>query len=256
MVMFDLNWLGLLAVSISSLLIGIAKTGVPGVSSLIVPLMTSVLPARASVGIVLPMLMFADVFAALYYRRRAQWRHLFRLIPWALVGIFFGYLALSRVNDQQLRPIIGGIVLSMLGLEYWRERCKGTDAPIPTYWWFAAVLGFLAGFTSMMANIAGPIMLVYLLAMRLPKIEFVGTSAWVFFIINWIKVPFSANLGLINAESLKFNLTLFPLIAIGALAGIVILRRIPQRAFTTIVQIIAAAAALYLLSSPILKMFA
>jgi len=253
--MFALNWFGLLAVSISSLLIGIGKTGVPGIGAVVIPLMASVLPARASVGVLLPMLMFADIFAAVYYHHSAQWRHLFRLIPWTLVGIFLGYLALSKVNDQQLRPIIGAIVLFMLALDHWRERRKGGDASIPTYWWFAALLGLLAGFTSMMANAAGPIMVIYLLAMRLPKVEFIGTSAWYFLIINWIKLPFSANLGLINAESLKFNLALFPLIAIGALAGIVILKRMPQKAFTIIVQVLAAAAALHLLLSPIMKIF-
>jgi uncharacterized membrane protein YfcA len=252
--MFNLNSLAILTVSISSLLIGISKTGIPGVGSLVVPLMASVLPARASVGIVLPMLMFADIFAALYYRHSAQWWHLFRLTPWALVGILIGYFSLSKVNDQQLKPIIGGIVFFMLAVDYWREQSKGGDAQIPTYWWFVAVLGLFTGITSMMANAAGPIMIIYLLAMRLPKIEFIGTSAWYFFIINWIKVPFMVNLGLIHVESLKFDLALFPLIAIGALAGIVILKRIPQKAFRLTVQILAAAASLHLLFSPIINL--
>jgi hypothetical protein len=82
----------------------------------------------------------------------------------------------------------------------------------------------------------------------------VGTSAWYFFIMNWLKVPFSANLGLINAQSLAFNLTLFPLIAIGAGAGILILKWIPQKAFSTIVQFLAAAAGLQLLLSPVISM--
>jgi len=142
----------------------------------------------------------------------------------------------------------------MLALDYWREQRKGENAQIPSYWWFAAVLGLFTGITSMMANCAGPIIIIYLLAMRLPKIEFIGTSAWYFLIINWIKVPFSVNLGLITAESLKFNLTLFPLIAIGALAGIMILKRIPQKTFRVIVQVLAAAASLHLLFSPIIKM--
>jgi uncharacterized membrane protein YfcA len=253
--MFDLNWIAWIVVSISSLLVGISKTGVMGVGILAIPLMASVLPARASVGVMLPMLIFADVFAAAYYRHHAHWRSLVRIIPWALLGVVFGYLALGKVNDRQLRPLIGGIVMVILGLNWWRERNRGEDAPVPTYWWFAAILGLFAGITTMMANAAGPIMVIYLVAMRLPKTEFVGTSAWYFFIMNWLKVPFSANLGLINAESLRFNLMLFPLIAVGAVAGILILKRIPQKVFTAFVQFLAALAGLHLLFSPLIIMF-
>jgi hypothetical protein len=42
--------------------------------------------------------------------------------------------------------------------------------------------------------------------MRLPKTEFIGTGAWFFLLVNLIKVPFSADLGLINPMSLKLNL--------------------------------------------------
>ena len=99
----------------------------------------------------------------------------------------------------------------------------------------------------MMANAAGPIMVIYLLAMRLPKVEFVGTGAWFFFVVNWLKVPFSANLELITVESIKLNLMVLPLIATGAVVGIFFLKRIQQKSFTAIVQILAAAAAIKLL---------
>jgi uncharacterized membrane protein YfcA len=135
----------------------------------------------------------------------------------------------------------------MLGINHWRTRTKGKDTPIPEQWWFAAGLGFMAGVTTMMANAAGPIMIIYLLAMRLPKIEFVGTGAWFFFVVNWLKVPFSANLELMTVESVKLDLMMLPFIAVGAMAGIFFLKRIPQKAFTAIVQILAAAAAIKLL---------
>jgi uncharacterized membrane protein YfcA len=105
----------------------------------------------------------------------------------------------------------------------------------------------MAGVTTMMANAAGPVMIIYLIAMRLPKIEFVGTSAWFFFIINWLKVPFSANLDLMTIESVKLNLMMLPFIFVGAIIGIFFLKRIPQKAFTIVVQILAAAAAIKLL---------
>ena len=228
-------------------MVGTTKTGMPGLGILIVPLMALVLPTRQSTGILLGILILADLFAITYHRRNARWGHVLRLLPAAFAGIVAGYFGLKFVNDRQLKPIIGGIVLVMLAVNYWRNRAKGEDVPISTQWWFAVSLGFMAGVTTMMANAAGPVMIIYLLAMRLPKVEFVGTSAWFFFVVNWLKVPFSANLNLMTAESVKLNLMMLPFIAIGAFAGIFLLKRIPQKAFNVIVQILAAAAAIKLL---------
>jgi len=245
--MFELDLIGWIVIALCAVMVGISKTGIPGVAILVVPLMASVLPARSSVGVLLGILILADLFAAGYYRHNAQWRHLSRLLPIAFVGIVAGYFGLRAVSDEQLKPMIGIIVLTMLGFNYWRSKVKSQDAPIPTQWWFAAGLGFLAGVTTMMANAAGPIMIIYLLAMRLPKIEFVGTSAWFFFVINWLKVPFSARLELMTMESLKLDLMMLPFIAIGAISGILVLKKIPQKAFNIVVQILAAVAAIKLL---------
>jgi uncharacterized membrane protein YfcA len=244
--MLELETTGWLVVSLCAVMVGMAKTGVPGIGILVVPLMAAVLPARSSVGVLLGMLILGDLFAAGYYRRHARWGHVARLLPAALIGIVAGYFLLRVVSDEQLQPIIGAIVLVMLAVNYWRTR-RNKDAPVPTKWWFAATMGFLAGVTTMMANAAGPVMVIYLLAMRLAKVEFVGTGAWFFFIINWVKVPFSANLQMMTAESVKLNLIMLPAIALGAVAGILLLKRIPQKLFTTVVQLLAAAAALKLL---------
>jgi uncharacterized membrane protein YfcA len=246
-IMPDLSFWGWFVVALCAFLVGVTKTGIPGIGILVVPLMASVLPARSSVGILLGILILADLFAAGYHRRNAKWGHVLRLIPVAFAGIVTGYFALQAVDDELLKPIIGAIVLIMLSVNYWRTSTKGKDAPIPTQWWFAVGLGFVAGVTTMMANAAGPIMIIYLLAMRLPKIEFVGTSAWFFFVINWLKVPFSANLNLMTAATVKLNLLMLPFIAIGAVVGIFFLKRIPQKAFNAVVQILAAAAAIKLL---------
>ena len=245
--MLELTPFGWFVVSSCAVIVGITKTGIPGLGILVVPLMASVLPARSSVGVLLGILILGDLFAAGYHRHNARWRHVLRLLPAAFTGIVSGYFGLKILTNEQLQPIIGVIVLVMLAINYWRTRTRGKDSSIPTQWWFAAVLGFLAGVTTMMANAAGPIMIIYLLAMRLPKIEFVGTGAWFFFVVNWLKVPFSANLQLMTEESVKLDLMLLPFIAVGALAGIFLLKRIPQKAFAAVVQILAAVAAIKLL---------
>jgi uncharacterized membrane protein YfcA len=243
----DLDLFGWIVVAFSALMVGISKTGIPNVAIVVVPLMALILPTRKSTGLLLGILILADLFAIVYHRRNAKWGHVLRLLPPALAGIVAGYFGLEWVSDRQLKPIIGGIVLVMLGVNYWRMRAKRDDEPVPTQTWFAVVLGFMAGVTTMMANAAGPVMAIYLLAMRLPKIAFVGTAAWFFFVVNWLKVPFSASLDLMTAESVKVNLMMLPFIALGAVAGIVLLKRIPQKAFTAVIQILAAAAAIKLL---------
>ncbi len=245
--MFDLTVTGWLLVGLCALLVGVSKTGLPGLGILHVPLMAMVLPARESTGILLGMLILGDLFAAGYYRHSAEWKHVVRLLPAAVAGIVAGWQAMRFVSNEMLQPIIGVIVLAMLGIHYGRTRLWGEGAPIPTQWWFAAALGFVAGVTTMMANAAGPVMVIYLLAMRLPKVAFVGTSAWFFFAVNWLKVPFSAHLNLITGASITLDLLMLPLIAAGSVVGIFFLRRIPQRAFNSLIQILAAAAAIKLL---------
>ena len=243
-VLNPLQWAGYGA---SALLVGITKTGIPGLGPLIVPLLASVFPARASTGVLLPLLIAADVFAVLRYRRHAVWRHLIRMLPWTLGGVVAGWRVLGVVNDRQLEVTIGLIVLAILAVGAARERWPDADGTVFSSWWWAALVGLAAGFTTMVSNAAGPIMVVYLLAMRLPKRAFVGTGAWYYFLLNLVKVPFSVNLGLITGATLLLNALALPAIALGALLGMVALDRIPERGFTRSMQALAALAALNLL---------
>ena len=139
----DLDLLGWVVIALCAVMVGISKTGIPGIGILIVPLMALVLPTRKSTGLLLGILILADLFAIVYHRRNAKWRHVLRLLPAALAGIVAGYFGLGWVDDRQLKPIIGGIVLVMLGVSYWRTRAQGDETPIPTQWWFAVGLGFI-----------------------------------------------------------------------------------------------------------------
>jgi uncharacterized protein len=227
--------------------IGLGKTGVPGINLWFVPVMAQFLPAKISTGFLLPMLIVADLFAIAYYRQHADWKHLGRLLPSAVVGVAIGFAGLVLLNDRAFRPVIGAIVLLMLAIQALRELRHGGDIPVPTGYWFSIVMGVIAGITTMMANAAGPVMAIYLLTMRLPKERYMGTSAWYFFIVNMIKVPFSASQHLITLQTLSVNLLLVPAIVVGALLGARLLAVLPQKAFRTAAQVVAAASAVLLI---------
>ena len=239
------GWQWALAV-VCTLLAGLSKTGIPGVSILFVPLFAMVLPARASTGAMLPLLLVGDLFAISWYRRHAVWAHLVKLLPWAVAGIVAGFFALGAVSDRVLRPLMGALIIVLLSVTFWRDTVKKGAAAIPTAWWFAALMGFLSGATTMLANAAGPVMIVFLLAMRLPKDEFLGTSAWFFGIVNLIKVPFSVGLGLITPSSLTLDAVLALGVVAGCLIGVLAARRIPEKAFAVVVQVFALGSAVLL----------
>ncbi len=231
----------------AAFLIGFSKTGLLGVSLFSTALFALMIPARESVGVVLPILITADLVAITTYREHANWSHVWRLIPWTLIGIVLGYFALSRVDNAQVEKILGILFLVLVALQFWQSRSNQLAEHLPHTAWFAGGVGIIAGFSTMIANAGAPIMTIYLLAMRFNKIEFVGTAAWYFFILNLIKVPFSWSLGLINGFSLPLDLAVAPFAIAGALVGRRLLPRLDQKLFERIVLLLTLVAALKLL---------
>jgi uncharacterized protein len=194
------QWVGLAVAAFCS---GLSKTGITGLGILPVVIFANLLPARESTGAILPLLLCGDIFGAAFFRKHASWPHLWRLFTWVIAGVVAGYFALGHINSAQVRRIIAVILLAMLALQWWRGRQQGDlAARLPHSKWFTALMGILAGFATMVANAAGPVMVIYLLAIGLPKLVFVGTAAWFFLLVNLFKVPLSVNLGLITRESL------------------------------------------------------
>ncbi len=236
-----------LLLALGAMTAGFSKTGIPGTSILFVAVFANLMPARQATGVVLPLLIFADMFAYMVYRKHLEWRRVGRLLPWACAGLVLGWLALGRFDDTQAARAIGVIIALMLGLHVWRKRGDSEAALAQAPGWLGPVAGVLAGLTTMVANAAGPVMTLYLLAMRLPKLEFLGTGAAFFLLINWIKVPFMAQLGLINGASLTVNLWLLPAVAAGALAGKWVVARVDQALFENFALVLTAIAAVKLL---------
>lgn len=211
--------------------IGLSKTGFSGIGMVAVLLMAQVMPAKESTGAVLPLLIVADLFAVGTFRRFTVWRHLAKMLPPAVLGIVAGWLLMPHLSAKGFGPVIGWMVVALVALTVAQKVSGKLSAAAVEHPSIAWPLGWIAGVTTMLANAAGPVMTVYLLACRLPKYEFVGTAAWFFFIVNVVKVPFSASLGLINPSSLLLNLLLVPGVVAGVAGGRFLLGKINQRAF-------------------------
>lgn len=232
---------------VGALLVGVSKTGIAGIGMLFVVMFANVIPAKQASGFVLPLLIFGDLIAVWSYRAHARWAHVWRLMPWTAGGVLLGYFAMGKIDDRQASVLIGAIIVVMVAIQLWR-RARAKPGEIAEHGaWFAPAVGVLAGFTTLVANAAGPLMAIYLLAMRLPKMEYMGTAAVFFLLLNLFKVPFMVDLGLITADSFGFNLMLAPAVFVGALLGRRLLPKINQRLFENLALGLSAAAGVKLL---------
>ncbi|MDP3431376.1 MAG: sulfite exporter TauE/SafE family protein [Bacteroidota bacterium] len=239
-----LEWVIIMA---CGMLIGMSKVGVPGVSMIVVPALAFIFGAKASTGVLLPILMMADIFGVAYYRRHANWGHLIKVLPWAVIGLLLALWIGELVNDEQFKNMIAILVFLSIGLMLWQDKRKGTNL-FPDKWWFAASMGILGGFATMIGNVAGPVFAIYLLAMHLPKNSFIGTGAWFFMIINFTKFPLQLFVwDNISLETLTIDLMTLPAIALGAFAGIRLVKIIPENTYRGFVIAITAISAFLLL---------
>ena len=243
---YDLTTLQWVLLAVSGLLIGMSKTGLSGVGLMVVPILANAFGGRPSVGLLLPILIFADVFAVAWYNRHAQWKHILRLLPFAIFGILVATFVGKNISDTTFNRLLAAMVVIGIVILIWRD-IRSEKMKIPESKWFAASLGSLGGFATMIGNAAGPVMALYLLSMRLPKNIYIGTGAWFFFIINLSKVPLHIwSWKTITADSFILDLFMIPAIATGAFFGIWVVKLLPEKAFRIIVIVTTLLSALLL----------
>lgn len=235
--------------AIASLGVGVSKAGFPGMALLHVMIFAFLFGARDSTGIVLPMLIVGDLGAIGGFYRYTRWDHLRRTLPAAFVGVVLGTFLMGRLSDTAFAPVLGWIILTLVVLHVWQSgrATLTTDAKIARPLFRAVPLGVLAGITTMLANAGGPVLTLYLLGMKVPKLELTATIAWFFFVLNVIKLPFSTGLGLITPQTLLLNLVLVPGIVVGLLFGRWVVHKVPQELFNQLLLAFAALAALRLI---------
>jgi len=230
---------------------GFAKAGMATLGIFNAVLMMQAFPAKEAVGILLPILIVADLAAVTLYRRHVAWRHLTSLLPWVLVGIAGGYVLLSAFDDAALRPFLGWMLLTLIGMQLWKDYARPS---IRTFAfrsaWSTTSLGALAGFATTVGNVSGAVMSMYLFGKKLPKEAFVGTGAWFYLTVNLIKLPLFIQLGMVSSRTLTVNAAMLPAAAAGMLLGAVVIPRMKQTHFQLAVLLLGAGGALTLALAP------
>jgi uncharacterized membrane protein YfcA len=232
---------------VAAVCIGLSKSGFSGISMVSVLLLAEIYGAKASVGLALPLLIVADVLAYPAFRAHGSWRPVWKLMAPALVGLVLGWWLLDRIDDSMARRVIGACVFSMVLLQIFRKVKPVTFSHIGESTGFGLGAGVLGGFATMLANAAGPVIQLYLLGRRIPKMELIGIGARFFLVINLLKVPLNAKLALITGDSLLENAKLLPGVVAGVFGGRWLIRHVPQAAFEWMITGFAAIAGVRLM---------
>lgn len=248
---FSVGALALMA--LGGVLIGFSKTSFGGIGAVAAVMFAMTMPAKESTAAVLLLLLVGDVIGITLYGRHASWRLILRLVPTVVVGLLIGAAFMRFIDDVVMRRTIGVLLLASVALQVvQRIRARGEapeqqSAATGPNRWAAGTAGIAAGFTTMTANAAGPIMALYFLACRIDKKRFIGTNAWFFGVINLAKTPLSGALGLFTPQVLWVWLAMVPAVLLGAVLGRAIIGRVSQRQFESVTLAASAFASLVIL---------
>ncbi|MDY7394507.1 sulfite exporter TauE/SafE family protein [Aureibaculum sp. 2210JD6-5] len=243
---YNLSFLRWTSVFIAVFLLGLSKSGIKGIGILIVVILAFVFGEKNSTGILLPMLIVADIFAVIYYNRHTQWKYIVKLLPLMIIGVLVGVWVGHDVSEVIFKRLMAIIIIFSVLILFYTENKKSSK--ISTHIAFSSSAGFLAGFTTMIGNLAGPISNIYFLAIRLPKNEFIGTAAWLFFIVNVFKLPFHFFVWkTVTKETLVLNSILIPAVLLGFFMGVFIVKKISNLNYRRFILIVTTLGALVML---------
>jgi uncharacterized protein len=213
--------------SIAMVACGLSKGGFIGLVVLALPVFALAVPPLTAAAVMLPVLMAQDLVTLWHYRRDIDRRSFVVLLIGCLIGTVIGTLTVSWVSDAFLKLSVGVIGL-VFALNWWwlrvrkvpeRPPYRAPDA-VGVFW------GTWCGITSFIAHAGAPPAQVYLMPLRLPPALLAGTFAWLFFILNVVKLWPYLQLDLITRETFIGSLALTPVAIAGNLAGIWLVQRI------------------------------
>lgn len=236
-----------LTVVIAGILIGLSKGGIGGAATgpLVLVLISQTIPAKQTVGVMLPLLMFADLFAVRFYWREWDMTLIRLLLPMALLGILLGTLLLDALSDEALRRLLGVITLGVLAYKLLSDALQQVEYEPRN--WHGYLAGWSAGFSSALANLGGPPISIYLLLQKVNPVSFVGTTTLFFFVVNILKVPGYLQTGAIEVDLLPRVALALPFIPFGVWVGRRIIGWINQVWFERMIIVLLLYAGLQLL---------
>ncbi|WP_298531691.1 sulfite exporter TauE/SafE family protein [uncultured Algibacter sp.] len=228
-----------ISIGVAVFLLGLSKSGIKGIGIIIVVIMAFVFGEKASTGVLLPQLICADILAVIYYNQHAQWKYIKKLMPWMVIGVLVGVWVGNDISEFLFKRLMAVIIIVSVCIMFYIENRNSKKIPANTL--FSSGTGFLTGFTTMIGNLAGPISNIYFLAMRFPKNQFIGTAAWLFFIINVFKLPFHVFIwNTVTKESLILNSALTPIVIVGFFLGVYIVKFISNVNYRRFVLFVTA----------------
>ena len=229
----EINLIFFLTVVPAIILFGIAKSGLGGSIALIsIPLMTISMPLTTALGIILPILIFSDFIATFKYRKEFDIETLKLIVPFAAIGIFIGSLTFSYFSEELLKFIIGLMGFLFAGHYFFFKKNK--EVKSVKNFLKGGICSTIAGFTSFSVHAGGTPTSIYLLPLRMKKEIYVGTRIIFFTFVNLFKLPLYINLSMMNFETFKQSLILFPVALIGILIGYQLLKIIEEKLFYNI----------------------
>lgn len=233
MLEFDLAFFALAIPAV--MFAGVSKGGFgSGAAFVATPILALAVPPSMALGVMLPLLMLADVTTLRAFWRQWNWPCARRIIFGAVPGVVLAGIVYKAVDPNLFRLLIGVIALAFVGWQLslkarlFRFRAR-PFSPSGGY-----VAGGVAGFTSFISHAGGPPVAVYLLAEGMRKTTYQATTVLCFWVINILKVVPYAFLGIFNRQTMVADLYLAPFIVIGALVGVKAHRMMPERLFFSI----------------------
>lgn len=246
---YDLSLVLILtAVFVATVFIGIGKAGFGGGVGLVSPaLYAQVMPMRVLLPLMQPLLMICDVAAIGVWWRKWDLRNLWLLLPGTVIGVGGGAVLLKTMPERYLQVGLGIISLAFVALQVLRNRGTVTGAGFKPVWWQGALCGAGAGFCSILAHAAGPIITLYLLPQNLGKERFVATTVIYYACLNLVKLPVFIGSGLLTWHVGLSAVYLAPVIGLGVLLGVWMNRKVSEKVFTGIVYVVVVLSAVKLL---------
>lgn len=245
----SLSLLQVVVIGCCVLLTGLSKTAMPVAGVVSGTVLAATLTPTVAAGFLVPLLLVGDVFALARYRQHVQWRLIGRLVPGLVAGFVAMAIAFRYLDTGLLSRILGALILISFGLEVLRRRSRvqavvESRGPARVQ---AAFFGSLAGMTTMAANAGGTAMTLYLIAMRVPMLAFMGTSAWFFAFLNLAKVPVVLGLGLVTEQTLVVGAWYLPVLFAGVGLGLWVFSKMDQDVFNKVALTVSALVGAWLL---------